>query len=145
MDLCRLYENLIRSIFTFLAETRKRLLLRCRHECYLAPVGFHHYILLVPASHASSAGDMMAVHQTPFNYSWYGHSKDFHLRSLRSTIIFCSVAPCCQMRRFHSIGGSHPMAGMGGLAESNCLGSVARRCPLPNAACCHTDAVAAEG
>lgn len=34
----------------------------------------------------------MAVHQTPFNYSWYGHSKDFHLRSLRSTIIFCSVA-----------------------------------------------------
>nr|DAK83877.1 MAG TPA: hypothetical protein [Caudoviricetes sp.] len=32
-----------------------------------------------------------------------------------------------------------------GLAESNCLGSVARRCPLPNAACCHTDAVAAEG
>ena len=34
----------------------------------------------------------MAVHQTPFNYSWYGHSKDFHLRSLRSTIIFYSVA-----------------------------------------------------
>jgi hypothetical protein len=34
----------------------------------------------------------MAVHQTPFNYSWYGHSKDFHLRSLRSTIIYCSVA-----------------------------------------------------
>ena len=49
MDLCRLYEDLIRSIFTFLAETRKRLLLRCRHECYLAPVGFHHYILLVSA------------------------------------------------------------------------------------------------
>lgn len=67
MDLCRLYENLIRSIFTFLAETRKRLLLRCRHECYLAPVGFHHYILLVPASHASSAGDMMAVPQTPLS------------------------------------------------------------------------------
>lgn len=73
-------------------ETRKRLLLRCRHKCYLAPVGFHHYILLVSVARASSAGDMMAVHQTPFNYSWYGHSKDFHLRSLRSTIIFCSVA-----------------------------------------------------
>lgn len=69
MDLCRLYENLIRSIFTFLAETRKRLLLRCRHECYLAPVGFHHYILFVPASHASSAGDMMAVRQTPLSCS----------------------------------------------------------------------------
>lgn len=66
MDLCRLYEDLIRSIFTFLVETRKRLLLRCRYECYLAPVGFHHYILLVSASHASSAGDMMAVHLTPF-------------------------------------------------------------------------------
>lgn len=59
----------IRLTFTFLAETRKRLLLRCRHECYLAPVGFHHYILLVPASHASSAGDMMAVHQTPLSCS----------------------------------------------------------------------------
>lgn len=66
MDLSRLYEDLIRSIFTFLAETRKRLLLRCRYECYLAPVGFHHYILLVSESHASSAGDMMAVHLTPF-------------------------------------------------------------------------------
>lgn len=30
-----------------------------------------------------------------------------------------------------------------GSAESNCLGPVARRCPLPNAAYCHTDAVAA--
>lgn len=39
-------------------------------------------------AHASSAGDMMAVRQTPFNCSWYGHSKDFHLGSLRSTIIF---------------------------------------------------------
>lgn len=76
----------------FRTETRKRLLLRCRHKCYLAPVGFHHYILLVSVARASSAGNMMAVHQTPFNYSWYGHSKDFHLRSLRSTIIYCSVA-----------------------------------------------------
>lgn len=86
MDLCRLYENLIRSIFTFLAETRKRLLLRCRHECYLAPVGFHHYILLVPASHASSAGDMMAVHQTPLSRFATQYSCEC------GTIIYCSVA-----------------------------------------------------
>lgn len=29
-----------------------------------------------------------------------------------------------------------------GVTESNGLGSAARHCPLPNAACCHTDAVA---
>ena len=106
MDLCRLYEDLIRSIFTFLAETRKRLLLRCRHECYLAPVGFHHYILLVSAAHASSAGDMMAVRLTPFTTAsisvdailliHYRLSRPVlpgvHRLQLRSTIIFCSVA-----------------------------------------------------
>ena len=30
-------------------RTRKRLLLRCRHGSIPAPVGFHHYILLVPS------------------------------------------------------------------------------------------------
>jgi hypothetical protein len=70
MDLCRLYEGLYPL------------------DLYL----FRPKRALVSAAHASSAGNMMAVHQTPFNYSWYGHSKDFHLRSLRSTIIFCSVA-----------------------------------------------------
>ena len=94
MDLCRLYEDLIRSIFTFYAETRKRLLLRCRHECYLAPVGFHHYILLVPASHASSAGDMMAVRQNPLGYSVVINLPKLQIgvSVCRSTIIFCSVA-----------------------------------------------------
>lgn len=96
----------IRLTFTFLAETRKRLLLRCRHECYLAPVGFHHYILLVPASHASSAGDMMAVNFTPFTTApisvdailliHYRLSRPVlpgvHRLQLRSTIIYCSVA-----------------------------------------------------
>lgn len=86
MDLCRLYENLIRSIFTFLAETRKRLLLRCRHKCYLAPVGFHHYILLVSVARASSAGYMMAVPQTPLSRFVTQYSCEC------GTIIYCSVA-----------------------------------------------------
>lgn len=43
MDLSRLYEDLIRPIFTFLAEMR------------------------ISVSHASSAGDMMAVLQTPLS------------------------------------------------------------------------------
>ena len=37
---------------------------------------------------------MMAVHLTPFTTAGTGHSKDFHLRSLRSTIIFTfSIIP----------------------------------------------------
>lgn len=86
MDLCRLYEGLYPLDLYLLAETRKRLLLRCRHECYLAPVGFHHYILLVPASHASSAGNMMAVHQTPLSRFATQYSCEC------GTIIYCSVA-----------------------------------------------------
>lgn len=76
----------IRLTFTFLAETRKRLLLRCRHKCYLAPVGFHHYILLVSVAHASSAGDMMAVLQTPLSRFATQYSCEC------GTIIYCSVA-----------------------------------------------------
>lgn len=70
MDLCRLYEDLIRSIFTFLAEMR------------------------ISAPHASSAGDMMAVHQTPFNYSVVINLPILQIgvSVCRSTIIFCSVA-----------------------------------------------------
>lgn len=67
-------------------ETRKRLLLRCRHKCYLAPVGFHHYILLVSVTRASSAGNMMAVPQTPLSRFVTQYPCEC------GTIIYCSVA-----------------------------------------------------
>ena len=59
---------------------------------YLALGNYAIYAYLICLTHVPYI--MMAVHQTPFNYSWYGHSKDFHLRSLRSTIIFTfSIIP----------------------------------------------------
>ena len=70
MDLCRLYEGLY-PLDLYLFGRNTNWFRQPTHQ---------------------AQGDMMAVHQTPFNYSWYGHSKDFHLRSLRSTIIFYSVA-----------------------------------------------------
>ena len=64
----------------------KQLLLSCRHGWVPAPVDFHHYILLVSVAHASSAGDMMAVPQTPLSRFATQYSCEC------GTIIYCSVA-----------------------------------------------------